>query len=221
MKIEKNIKKKLLETKLQKENQLIERKIVESRLSSIADQSKIKNFSKLTESEKDKLINSFIQETISLEESGLLNEQLGDMIKSLFGNTPSGLWQTFLERLVNSALSALGMDDSFLRKVIVSYFSSHPLDAIKSLNDCKLMTKLIVESVIEATIVQYKQSKGISNMFADALRNTVIEALENNETVMKLTDSLSGVVCDLVNKLTGKAKNVVSSLQAKPAVATA
>lgn len=221
MKIDKNIKKRLLEVKKEKENKLIERHIIESRLSVIAEESDLKNFSDLSESKKEKLINSFIVEMISLDESDLLNEQLGDIIKSLFGNTPSGLWQTFLERLVNSALSSLGMEDSFLRKVIVSYFSSHPVDAIRSLNDCKLMTKLIVESVVEAIIMQYKQSKGVSNVFADALRNTVIEALENNKTVMDLTKSLSGVVCEFVGKLTGKAKNVVSAIQTKPAVATA
>jgi hypothetical protein len=219
MSLNKNIKKKLVETKTQKENLLIERSIIESRLLMIADQKTLLNFESLTESQKDKIFNNFISEVVYLNEAGLVNEQLGDIMKSLFGNALPGVLQTFMERIVNSVFNAIGIPDNFLRKVMVSYFSSHPVDAIKSLNDCKLMTKLLVESLLEATIVQYKQVKGISNVFADTLRNTVIEALESNETVMKLTSSLSGVVCEMVSKITGKAKNVASGLQPQSATA--
>jgi len=217
MSLNKNIRKKLVETKTQKENLLIERNIIESRLLMIADPNTLKNFDSLTEFQKDKIFNNFISEVVYLNEAGLVNEQLGEIMKSLFGNALPGVLQTFMERIVNSILNAVGIPDNFLRKVMVSYFSSHPIDAIKSLNDCKLMTKLMVEALLEAVIVQYKQVKGISNVFADTIRNTVIEALENNETVMKLTNSLSGVVCEMVSKITGKAKNMVSGLQTQPA----
>jgi hypothetical protein len=217
MSLNKNIRRKLVETKTQKENLLIERNIIESRLLMIADPNTLKNFDSLTEFQKDKIFNNFISEVVYLNEAGLVNEQLGEIMKSLFGNALPGVLQTFMERIVNSILNAVGIPDNFLRKVMVSYFSSHPIDAIKSLNDCKLMTKLMVEALLEAVIVQYKQVKGISNVFADTIRNTVIEALENNETVMKLTNSLSGVVCEMVSKITGKAKNMVSGLQTQPA----
>jgi|Laugresu1bdmlbdd_1035124.scaffolds.fasta_scaffold00382_2 hypothetical protein len=219
MSLNKNIRKKLVETKTQKENLLIERNIIESRLLMIADPKTLKNFDSLDESQKDKIFNNFISEVVYLNEAGLVNEQLGDIMKSLFGNALPGVLQTFMERIVNSIFNAIGIPDNYFRKVMVSYFSSHPIDAIKSLNDCKLMTKLMVEALIEAVVVQYKQAKGISNVFADTLRNTVIEAIDNSETVTKLTTSLSGVVCEMVSKITGKAKNVVSGLQTQPATA--
>lgn len=219
MSINKNIRKKLIETKTQKENLLIERSLIESRLLMIADKKTLSNFNSLSESEQNKIFNNFISESIYLNEAGLVNEQLGDIMKSLFGNALPGVLQTFMERIVNSIFNAIGIPDNYFRKVMVSYFSSHPVDAIKSLNDCKLMTKLMVEALIEAVVVQYKQAKGISNVFADTLRNTVIEAIDNSETVTKLTTSLSGVVCEMVSKITGKAKNVVSGLQANPATA--
>jgi hypothetical protein len=69
--------------------------------------------------------------------------------------------------------------------------------------------------------MKYKESQGWTGVFADTLRNAVLEALRNEETVKKLTDALTDTVCDLVDKLMGNAKGVLSSLQSKPAAATA
>lgn len=220
--LRKEIRKTLIETKREKEDLLIENTIIESRILMVADKKTLSNFNKLKESEKNRIADNLFVEIVELSKLGLISEQekgFGDVLKSIFGSSLSGVWQMIMERMVNWLLTALGMEDGYIKKILVSYISSHPIDAIKSLSDCKLMTKLLVEATIEGLIMEYKQSQGWTGVFADTLRNTVIEALESTDTVQKLTAALTDTVCSLVDKLMGNAKGVLSSLQAKPAVA--
>ena len=220
--LKKEIRKKLIETKRDKEDLLIESAIVESRILTIADKKTLSNFNNLKKSDQIRIADELFVEMIQLNNLGLMTEEVSfsGILKSIFGQSLSGVWQMILERMVNYLLTALGMEDGVIKKILVSYISSHPIDAIKSLGDCKLMTKLLVEATIEGLIMEYKQSQGWTGVFADTLRNSVLEAIKNEETVKKLTDALTDTVCDLVDKLMGNAKGVLSSLQSKPAAAT-
>lgn len=220
MKLEKTLRKKLVETKKLKKEILIQENIVKSRIAMIASEDQIKNFDNLSEESKNKIADQLISEIIEINESGLVNEQLGDMLKSLFGNSFSGIWKTAVERVIHSALSMIGVEDGFLKDVVVQYFSNHPIDAIKSLGDCRKMTEMIVSSTVEALVVKYQRESNKGGMFLDLLRNTVFETLTTNETIKKLSDSLEDVVCQILGKFTGKAKEVFSKVGPQLATAT-
>lgn len=212
MKLNKIIKKNIVEAVDKKESFIIESSIVKNRITSIIDENSIKKFNSLSESKKDKIANELISEIIEISQSGLLKEDLGDIIKGLFGSALPGIWKTISEKIVNSALSALGIEDSFFKQVAVQYFSNHPMDAIKSFGDCRMMTEMLVKSVIEAAVASKQQQMGKGGVFYDTLRNAIFDYLDTNETVNKLSDAFEGLICNMLGKFTSKAKGLMGSL---------
>ena len=218
MKLEKLVKKNIKEAIDKKESYLIESNIVKNRIDLIIDSKTISKFDSLPESKKSKIADSLISEIIEINQSGLLNEDLGDIIKNLFGSALPGVWKSISEKIVNSALSALGMEDSFIKQVLVQYISNHPVEAIKSLGDCRMMTEMLVKAILEAAVASKQQQMGKGGPFYDTLRNAIFDYLDSNETVNKLSDALEDLVCNLFGKFTNQAKKLVGSMGQSPNV---
>ena len=88
------IRKKIVETKERKEKLLIEEKLVESRIMMIVEsKDNFKNFHLLSEEKQLKLGFSLMREFHFLSHNGLLNEQLGDFLSKIFGNSLSAVSQ--------------------------------------------------------------------------------------------------------------------------------
>ena len=51
-------------------------------------------------------------------------------------------------------------EQGFMSNFIISYLTSRPSEVIRSMSDCKLMTKLIAESIVEAMIMSLQRQKG-------------------------------------------------------------
>jgi chemotaxis protein CheY-P-specific phosphatase CheC len=102
MKLNKEIKKALVEAKEQKERRLIEESLIKSKIMMICEsEENIKNFDSLTKTKQRKIANAILTEII-LSDDELLNEGLWDAITSLFGSSFSGLAQMIGEPIVNS-----------------------------------------------------------------------------------------------------------------------
>jgi acetoin utilization deacetylase AcuC-like enzyme len=87
MKLNKEIKKALVEAKEQKERRLIEESLIKSKIMMIVEsEENIKNFDSLSEAKKRKIANGILTEII-LNEDQTLNEGLWDAITSLFGSS--------------------------------------------------------------------------------------------------------------------------------------
>jgi hypothetical protein len=217
MKIEKSIKKKLLETKKLKQNILIEEKIVESRLKMIVGENlDLKKFNMLSEDEKGKIAIHYIMEIASLQEEGLLNENLVDTIKKIFG---AGFWalpESFAESAINSLLNAIGIPDSFVRKFLVSFFATNPSELIKAFSDCKVLAKHVARAIGEAMIMNLQQTKGMGGFGWDTVRNILQNQLQDVGFVGKIEEGISSTVCEILGKFTSNAQGVVNKL--KPAL---
>ena len=88
MSINKQVRKKILETKEQKERLLIEQKIVHNRIMMIVeDMDNIKNFKTLPEEKQLKISFNLLREFSYLESNGILNEQFSDFLGKIFGNS--------------------------------------------------------------------------------------------------------------------------------------
>jgi hypothetical protein len=84
MKLNKEIKKALVEAKEQKERRLIEESLIKSKIMMICEsEENIKNFDSLTKTKQRKIANAILTEII-LSDDELLNEGLWDAITSLF-----------------------------------------------------------------------------------------------------------------------------------------
>jgi hypothetical protein len=214
------IKKSLKETKIKKETILIENKIVQSRLNIIVENfNKDEKFKKLTEEEQGKICVLFLMEMSSLNEEGLLNENFIDTLKNIFGAAFWSVPEAFTEKALNSLLGAVGFPDNSIRKFLVSFFATNPSELLKAFKDCKVLTKHIVRAIGETLIMNLQQSKGLGGTGMDIVRNALQNELQNLEFLKKLEVALSDSVCQVFEKYSGNAKEVLDKL--KPALSQA
>lgn len=227
--LQKDIRKKLKETKEKKDVLLIEQKIVESRIMMIFEsQDNIDNFSSLSETKKKKIVNKLIQEFQILSQQDILNEQLGDFLGKIFGQGLSSITQTLVEPMVTSILGGLGMKDSFFTKTLTSFIINKPGKIIKAFKDCRTMTELVAEAIVEAMAMTVQNEKGLQGAGYTAIRNALLGALKETKFVSDLSDKLEDFVCESYHKLTGRADDVYKKLKGdvnkttelKPALAT-
>jgi hypothetical protein len=153
--LKKEIRQRLLEQKGKKQTQLIESKIVESRLSIII--SSKEKFDSLSEEKRAKVVFELFSEMRVLEEQGLISEQFGEILGKLFGQAPSGITQAFVEPLVSSILGWFGLSGYFLQ-FVTSFIVSDPARLARATKDCKELTKLIAEALSEAMVIMIQQS---------------------------------------------------------------
>jgi len=210
--LKKDIRKKLLEEKQRKNSQLIERKLVESRLSIIIGDTK--KFQSLEEEKKLKVIFEFLAEVRTLDNQGLINEQFGDILGKLFGQTPSGITQAFVEPLVGSVLGWFGLGGYF-KDFVTSFIVSDPARLARATKDCKELTKLIAESLAEALTIMLQRAQGLDGRGHSILRNVLGGAIKETSFVSNLEEKLSEGVCGLFDKYTGNAENVLDKIKGK------
>jgi hypothetical protein len=210
-----NIRKSLLETKERKETLLIERKLIENRLSIIVERVKTKESFK-TQSKKNQLKISakFIQELSYLKNVGLLNEaNLTNSLQSIFGNSFGNITETMFEPILNVILKKLGFGDGSFKNFIVSSLTSSPIDLVDAFSDCKVMTKLLVKSIIEAQVMVLQNEAGLSGVGLDFMRNTLGSLVNDERMVKELEDKLSMNVCELINNFINKAESITDTLK--------
>jgi len=211
--MKKEIRKKLLEIKEKKDNLMIEEKIIVSRLKLIAEgEYNSKTFKFLPRHKQVSIFGETIVELRKINEEGLISEDfnLWGMLKGLFG----GGVETLAEPIIDKILTKLGFtSNGFFKKFMISYLTSRPGDLIKAFVDCKTLTRLIAESLIEATLMNFLEKKEFGGFISDILRNTMGNSLKDTEVVSSLEEKLSGKVCELFNMFGGKAKSISDAVK--------
>jgi hypothetical protein len=212
--LDKDIKRVLKETKEKKENLLISEEIVKTRLSMIIESNDIKNFNKFSESKKVKIGFSILSELSYLKETELLNEiDLWNSLKGILGSVLTSAPEAVIfEPLFNSILAGIGIPEGIFRNTLVSFLATNPGRLLDAMKDCKEMTKLISESIIEGLIMQLQKTKGFSGIGYDIIRDSLGNAIRNSDFGGKLEDGLAGTICGLFDKYTNNAKEVAGKL---------
>ena len=226
MKLDKKIKKKLLETKEQKDKLIIEQEIVRSRFMMIFEsEDNIKNWDSLSEEKKFKISCKFLQEISYQQQNGIINEQLTDIIKSIFGSSiGGGFAQAVLEPAVSWILSGLGMEsNSYIKKFVVSFLTKKE-GFWNYLKDCQTLTKGIAEALAEAVAMQVQQGTGTGGFWMDSIRNVLGDYLSKAGFVENIEKQIGDKICGYWDKATGNAKNVLTKLKGEeskqPQIAT-
>jgi len=212
--LERKVRKSLMEIKEQKEKNLIKENLVNTRLSLLVESIKSKgDFNNLSEDKKAQLSFNVLQELAYLESTGLLSEQdLGGALKSVFGGFFGNATQTFVEPILKKFIVPL-FGEGFMTNFIISYLTSRPSDVIKSMSDCKLMTKLIAESIVEGMVMSLQRQKGFDGTGYAFLRNTLGGAITNSSFGTSIENGISSTVCGLFSKFAGNAEKVESKLK--------
>jgi len=210
MKLNKQIRRTILETKEQKEKFLIEQSLVKKRIEMIVGNVKtIDDYNNLSEAKQLKLNFVILQELSFLQESTLINEQadFASIIKDLFGGLFGSGVETIAEPVLGKILESLGFTGQ-LKNFIISFITSKPSELINAMKDCKVLTKLISESIVEAIVMSMMEEQGASGKGPALLRNLIGGAIKSNSFVVQLESQLSTTVCGLFNQFTQNAKSI-------------
>jgi hypothetical protein len=212
--LEKRIKKTIIETKEHQERKLIKETIVKNRLTTLVEHIRTeKDYNNLSEDRKIQLSFNLLQELSYLESNGLINEiDLSGVFKSLFGGLFGDVTQTVFEPLLGKIVYPL-FGQGFMSNFIISYLTSRPSDVIKSMSDCKLMTKLVAESVVEGMVMSLQRQKGFDAPGYSYLRNALGSVIEGSEFISGIERSISNTVCGVFSSVAGNAKKVEAKLK--------
>lgn len=168
---------------------------------------------------KEKFICSYVilKEISSLEEENLLTENflslIGNFLKSggvgLASNAFSALIQTFLEPYLNSLFRGIGLPQG-VANFLISALTENPGKLLRAIvgKDCRLITEIVVQSIIEALVMNLQKKIGLGGGLFDFLRNDILETIESTDFINKLTDKLLSGVCNITTKILDSIKNM-------------
>lgn len=210
--IQKKIRRKLVEEKQKRQNKLIESKLVESRLKMIVESRS--KFDSLSPKQQKKVFLQVVKEVNILEQQGLINEGLGDIFSSLFGQKWSALGQSIIEPMVRNVLNWFGLTGVFA-DVITSFVVSDPSRVVKALGDCREFTKLMAEAISEGLVRNLMVQKGLEGFGYDLIRNLVGGAVKDTKFIDSLSERMSDSVCKLFGSFEDKAGKVLSKVTDK------
>ena len=222
--LKKEIRKTLAETKKNKENKIIESKIVKSRLNAILESTPdFKSFKKLPFERQWEIGVPLMQEIAYLKELGvddnvLITEAgIMDILGSIFGTGLSSGGETIFEAMLSSLLKKLGFS-GFIADAIVFFFSRNPGKIWESFRDCKALSKNVGQAIMEAYVVKLQREYNVTGGGMDFIRNALMETLENSDFGSKLADQFAEFICGFYNTISGKGKEVMSAINTpKPA----
>jgi hypothetical protein len=214
MKLNKQIRKTILETQEQKEKFLIEQSLIKKRLEMITSNVKtIDDYNKLSEAKQLKLNFAILQELSFLQENSLINEQadFASIIKNLFGGLFGSGVETIAEPVIGKILEGIGFTGK-LKNFLVSFMTSRPSDLINAMKDCKLLTRLVSESIVEGIAMSMMEEQGAGGKGPSLLRNLIGGAMKSNSFISQLESQLATSICGLFNGFTKNAKAVQDKL---------
>ena len=206
--LNKLIKKTLTETKENKENKLIEQKLVETRVKFIIENlEKFENYSKV---KKVKTGFNFLREASYLNNIGIINEDLASIFQSIYGKSLPNTIETISEPLLNSIFTKIGLMSDLKEKVLEN-IKSKSSELIANMNDCKNLSKFISDIITEELVKKLNTEKIIQS---DIVNSSLMDTINGEIFKQNLNTKLENHICELFNKFTENAKNLVVRMSA-------
>lgn len=204
--INKLIKKTLVETKEKKNNRVIENKLVESRLKFIIED--ISVFNKKPKQVKIKEGFKFLRETAYLKNIGMLNENLSDVFKQMFGNSFENMLSTVSDPFVGSILNKLSIPQE-IKVSVLETIKQRANELLSNMDSCENLSKFISDIVSEITMTKMTSKNITGSQFLDS---AIVDTMGDDVFRTKLSEKIEEEVCVLFNKYAENAKNLVTKL---------
>jgi hypothetical protein len=211
------IKENLIKTQENKNRLLQESNIVKTRLNIILEGKTFK-----TKKQVDDVYVTILSEMIYLHKQGFNEDIIAENVDSvfgalgnIFGSGINGVVATFKERGVDFILEKLGLSkNNFLKNFLVTALGNTDIkDVPKLFSDCDFLTKKIAESIPEAYLRKLEYDKGMGNIFMDTVRNSLYDVIKDSDFAGKVESRISGIVCPLVQQMTGKFSDHLSGMK--------
>lgn len=207
--MKKTLKTKLVEKTQEKENLLVETKIITNRFNLLSEGIVVE-----TVEDQVQFIDDIIVEMNYMVSQGyssqVINEGLFSMLGSLFGGSLKSVPAVFGEYIANWLTKTLGVPEgSFIQSSIVALVGNLNIaDYDKFFTDCRFASNKIADSLIEGYLIQMQKradatSQGASGFIVSALRNAVAEHfLEDKDGIIQiLQDKIGDFICPKLNKV--------------------
>lgn len=204
--VSKLIKKTLVETKERKNNQIIENKLVESRLKFIIEDVAV--FNKKSKQTKIKEGFKFLRETSYLKSIGMLNENLSDIFKQMFGNSSENILGTVSDPFVGSILNKLSIPQE-IKTSVLDTIKQRANELMTNMDSCENLSKFISDIVSEMTVAKMTTKNITGSQFLDS---AIVDTMGDDVFKTKLSEKIKDEVCLLFNKYAENAKNLVTKL---------
>ena len=204
----------ILISKSKKKTLTEERNIVKSRFSVLSEGRNVK-----TKIDKNSFADDVITEMFELRSQGfeteVISEGLFDMLGGLFGAAGGGIGQIIKEKMATWIISKLGLStDGYLSNFIIVAFGNLPLSDYGKLTDCKFLSDLITNSVVESIALNVEKKSGKDGVFMDLLRNIAGDYFNDSAVENKISGYLEGVLCPLMGGIKGKMKDAEEQIKA-------
>ncbi len=206
------IKKKLVEAKTKKENDFIEKKLIENRLKMIVES--IKKQENIVEKKNlERVSFEFINELKELDNQGLINENLGDTLKSIFGSGLETMPTTFFEIVFDKILNKLGLNDPTLKNELINLSKNNLNNIVSSFKDCESMTELIAKAITEILFMNLQSGKELKGQGWNLIRNILGQEIKKDEFLEKIKENLNDMVCQEFSTLTSNSQGLLSKIK--------
>jgi len=207
--------------KIHKERQNVlteEKRILENRINVLTEGKNFKN-----RKDVDKFATDVINEVFTLRSQGfdedMINESLLDMLTGFFGKATGSIFEVIKEKLINWIIKKLGFStDSVFADIIIVGFANVDFKDFNKLFDCKYLSDLIVNSIVEGiakNMTDKRSQSGQSSAFMDLLRNTIAEYFKDSSFENKLSGGLEAILCPLMGGVKSKMENAAEEMKNK------
>ena len=191
-----------------------ERNIVKNRFNVLTEGRVIK-----TNTDKNKFADDVIIEMFEMSGQGIetevISEGLFDMIGNLFGAAGGGVGQIIKEKVATWLIGKLGLTtDGPLANIIIVAFGNLPLSEYGKLTDCRFVSDLITNSVIEGIALNIEKKKGVDNVFMDLIRNVIGDMFKDSSVENKIAGFLEGMICPPMGGLKEKMSKAEDEIRA-------
>ena len=206
------IKKKLVEAKAKKENDTIGKQLIENRLKMIVES--IKKQGNIVEKKNlEKVSLEFINELKELNNQGLINENLSDSLKNIFGTGLETMPQKFFEVIFDRILTKLGLNDVSLKNALVDSSKNNPTEIVNSFKDCESMTELIAKTITDILYMNLQSEKNLKGQGWNLIRNILGQEIKKEEFLKNIKANLNNAVCQEFSNLTSNSQNLLSKIK--------
>lgn len=196
----------LREEKERKENKLIETKLVEERLKFVLEN--VKQLAKLNKSQKVRKSFSFLSEINQIQNIGLLNENLSDTFKQIFGKSLDSMVGNVSEPLLNSVFIKVSLPND-VKTQVLDKIKEKSQELIKNMDNCENLAKFLSNEVSEV-LAENMVAKNLFN--SELVNSAMADALTDESFKTRLAEKMKVQVCDLFNKFSSNAQNLVTKL---------
>jgi hypothetical protein len=139
---------------------------------------------------------------------GMLNENLSDIFKQMFGNSFENILGTVSDPFVGSILNKLSIPQE-IKTSVLDTIKQRANDLLAHMDTCENLSKFISDIVSEITVLKMT-AKNITG--SQVLDSAIVDTMGDDVFKTKLSEKIEEEVCLLFNKYAENAKNLVTKL---------